>query len=463
MKKIKKYNYVLLLCMNAIISLYNLNYYLYGVSEFFYYFSIFTFIFILNKNLKNMLFFIRTFFLGIVGYLAYTVKFVDETAFFSFHMQETQSVEIATLMLIFTNIALVGSEVGLYLGLKVKIKTNDKLIIEDKKVYYVVFLLLFIVATVLSIKQPLIFFAQYATETVKLPIQNFNTIGNILLFSTVLYYFKFKNLYKQNPSKLILFFVVVYLLLYAELFRGARMDFLNATIGLIILYYFYTYNTLKINFKIALYGILGFILLQIIGLIRSVIATFGFSGAINAVIRYWDKIGESSSSGVLFNQGTINNIAATFSGTIYMIQNHIINFLYGSSYFDYILRIPPQFLYPDRPKSLAMIFGEYNFSSGGGFFELAEAYLNFGVFGVFIIPLFISFIISFSYKLFTINKFSLFHSILLFSIISVFMRGSLYQTFTFFKAIITGYILYLIIYLIYATFNTKIIKLRRTI
>jgi oligosaccharide repeat unit polymerase len=425
------------------------------VYKWLYLFIISLFLINLYFKLENLVFFIRTFFLGIVGYLAYTVKLVNKDAFFSFHMQETQTLQIATLMFLFTNIALFGSEIGFLLGKKVKVKSAKKIIFENKKIYYTVLILLFIVATILSIKQPLMFFAQYATQSVHLPIQNFNTVGNILLYIVVMYYFKYQKLLNKNLSKKLLIFIVVYLLLYSELFRGARMDFLNGVIGIIILYYVYNYNTLKVNKKVLLYGVGGFILLQVIGLVRGVIAIYGLNGAVEAILRYWNSIGELNRAGVLFNQGTVNNIAATFSGTIYMIKNHIVDYYYGISYLEYIPRIPPQFLYPDRPKSLAWIFKEHGLSSGGGFFELAEAYLNFGILGIFIVPLIISFIIAYAYKKFYYNRYSLKNSILFFSIIAVFMRGTLYQTFTFFKGVITGYILYLIIYIIYGLFNAK--------
>jgi len=448
--------YYFIISFNAFVSLY-----LYFENNLihpnFYFFSIFLYAMILFHNLSNVIFFLRTFFLGIVGFIAHGIKLIDENLLFSFHMQETQTIEITSIMFLFTNIALFASELGLSLGKRIKVKKEDSIIYESSKIFYLVFIMLFTVASLLAIKKPLIFFTQYATETVNLPIQNFNTIGNILLFILVMYFFKYKNLFQKKVHiyKISLIFISLYLLVFSELFRGARMDFLNGLIGLIILFNLYTYNTVKINLKIFTYGIVFFILLQIIGIVRSVIAVLGVDGAITAISGYLERITEGDGNGIIIVQGTINNIAATFSGTIYMLQNNLVDYYYGNSYYDYILRTPPQFLYPNRPQSLAWIFDNHGMTSGGGFFELAEAYLNFGVFGIFLVPFFISFILSYSFKIFSTNKYSLKHSIVFFSIVAVFMRGELYQTFTFYKGIITGLILYYSIYVLYGLFHLK--------
>jgi len=67
-------------------------------------------------------------------------------------------------------------------------------------------------------------------------------------------------------------------------------------------------------------------------------------------------------------------------------------FLFGKSYFDYILILPPAFLDLPRPLGLEWltdINGET--MTQGGIFEVAEAYWNFGLIGCF----FVSFIISY--------------------------------------------------------------------
>jgi hypothetical protein len=414
---------------------------------------------------KNFIFMLRLFTLGIIGYLPALVKLINQNAFFSFFMQKTQIIDITNVMLCFTNIAIFSSLIGLYIGEKIRVKENNFFEYEPKIIFYIIFILLIFVSFFISLKNPLIFFGQYAAKDgVKLPIHNLNTIANLLLFILIMYYFKFKQFYMQNIKtfKYLIYFSIFYLLIFSELLRGMRMDFLNGIIGIIVLFTFYNYKNLVIRLKYIIFGILLVIILQIIGLVRSVIGIYGFDKAIENILNYFNYIkGAENTSLVLFNQGTINNIAATFSGIIYMIKNHIIDFIYGNGYVEYILRIPPQFLYPNRPESYAWIFDKHGMASGGGIFELAMAYLNFGMIGVIIVPFIISFVIAYSYKLFKKNYFSLFNSILLFSILAVFMRGEWYQTFTFFKSIITGYILLFFIYLSYAIVNNFKIKYRK--
>ena len=97
------------------------------------------------------------------------------------------------------------------------------------------------------------------------------------------------------------------------------------------------------------------------------------------------------------------------------------------------------------PQDLAWIFVNNGLTSGGGFFELAEAYLNFGVIGVLVVPFIISFL--FGYKLFIYNKYSLLGSMLLFGLLSSFLRGIFYQSFALYKSVITGFIIIMFFFL----------------
>jgi hypothetical protein len=145
-------------------------------------------------------------------------------------------------------------------------------------------------------------------------------------------------------------------------------------------------------------------------------------------------------TGVFF-AGTISGISSAFANVVDMIETNVINYKFGVPYLEYFLRTPPEFLYPDRPKDLSSIFEDYGYISIGGFFEIAEAYLNFGLIGVFIIPFAISYLIAKMYK--KAISGSLFYYIQLLAFLSVFMRGAWYQTFAYYKACITGLIVYL--------------------
>jgi hypothetical protein len=71
-------------------------------------------------------------------------------------------------------------------------------------------------------------------------------------------------------------------------------------------------------------------------------------------------------------------------------------FLMGSSYLDYLLRLPPAFLNLPRPNGIEWSTGiGEEIMSQGGIFEPAESYANFGLFGCFPISFLISYFFGF--------------------------------------------------------------------
>lgn len=435
------------------------------VSDYYFFFSLLLFAMILIKNSDNMIFFIRTIFLGIIGFIALGAKLFNQNALFGVHMKDSQTIEIATLMLLLTNIALFSSELGFLFGSKLKQIEQLKIHFENKLFFLIIFSILIIVGFLIiqSNGSLVIGGGSYASgeETVSMPVSNLNVISNILFYTLILLYFKFKDLYQVDTKKYFysILFMAVYLFLFAEFLRGVRMDALNGIFGAIILYFVYTNKSLKITPVIFAVGIVLFVTMQIMGMLRSALNFLSLDEIIDIVILGFRQLLVNPDSGIMFYQGTVNDIATTFSGTIMMLKENMIDYYYGSSYFDYILRTPPEFLYPGRPEDLAWIFVNHGLTSGGGYFELAEAYLNFGVLGAFIVPFIISFVLSSSFKMFVLNKYSIFHSILLFSLLSGFMRGVLYQTFTFYKAVVTGFIIYFIFYILLGILNMRKNKL----
>ena len=69
--------------------------------------------------------------------------------------------------------------------------------------------------------------------------------------------------------------------------------------------------------------------------------------------------------------------------------------------------------------------------------EMAEIYLNFGIYGSIFMPGIISYIIGYSYKKHLHNPANLFNSLLFVAILSAYLRFLLYQTFAGFKSYIT--------------------------
>jgi len=365
-------------------------------------------------------------------------------------------------MFLLTNIALFANELGLSFGSKIKIVLPQSVRYENKTFFSFVFFSTIIVSYFISISHNGLIGSGSSYGSgggAAMPINNLNSISNILFYTLLLLYFKYKNFYGLHSKKIyyLVIFAAIFLYLYAEFLRGVRMDALNGILGTIVLYSIYEKKGLKITPKFFFLGILLFLLVQIMGILRSALNVLSPNEIYNVVVTNFSYLIKNPNSDIMFYQGTINDIATTFSGTIMLLKDHVIDYMHGKSYIDYILRTPPHFMYPNRPQDLAWIFVNNGYTSGGGFFELAEAYLNFSVLGVFIVPFIISSMISFSYKQFSQNKYSIFHSILLFSILSAFLRGLLYQTFAFWKSIVTGFILYIIFYLFLGLI--KIIKL----
>lgn len=456
--------YYILIFFNALISLIFIvfNGHVFGT---YFFFSLVIFVIILIKNSDNVIFFIRTIFLGMIGFIALGAKLYNQDAWFGYHMQDSQTFEIASLMFLLSNIALFSSEIGFLFGAKIKQRQHASIHFENRLFFVAIFSLLLIVVFLITMSHGSLVIAggSYASgeETVSMPVSNLNVISNILFYTLILLYFKFKDLYQVDTKRYFysIIFIALYLFLFAEFLRGVRMDALNGIFGAIILYLVYTNKGLKITPIIFLVGIVLFVTMQIMGLIRSAPNFLSFDEIIDILILGFTQLLVNSDSGIMFYQGTVNDIATTFSGTIMMLKENMIDYYYGGSYFDYILRTPPSILYPDRPQDLAWIFANHGLTSGGGYFELAEAYLNFGVLGAFIVPFIISFLLSSSFKMFVLNKYSIFHSILLFSLLSGFMRGVLYQTFTFYKAVVTGFIIYFIFYILIGILNMRKNKL----
>ena len=94
----------------------------------------------------------------------------------------------------------------------------------------------------------------------------------------------------------------------------------------------------------------------------------------------------------MLNLETGNQILGTFYAVVVNLQLGFRDYLFGSSYLDYLLRSPPDILGLPRPQDLAWEMDIQGLGMAqGGIFELAEAYWNFGYTGSFLVPMLISF------------------------------------------------------------------------
>ena len=61
-------------------------------------------------------------------------------------------------------------------------------------------------------------------------------------------------------------------------------------------------------------------------------------------------------NGDIVRFGTVSPISTTFANTVWLVDSKTIDLTLGKSYFEYILRTPPEFLYPNRPIDYSWIF-----------------------------------------------------------------------------------------------------------
>jgi hypothetical protein len=418
----------------------------YEVFAFWYLYSLALFGITLLLNSVNLIYFIRNTFLGSVGYLAMAVKVIDPNALFGHHMKMSQTVEIVCVMFLLTNIAIFSSQMGFSL-FKIKYFNTTRInyVKNPKLLMQIVIVLLLLLGFYVNYMAGNIILFDIRQGKSPMPIGTMGIIANILFFSSIMLFYKRKHLFAKvdRMSLVLIIFSALMLFVMGNFLRGERLDALNGVIGFYFLWLVYNNKKPKIQIRSALFLTFLFLLMQLIGNNRSS-AVLSF---VNLIINM------RRPDGIMLFQGTINDIATTFSGTIYLLKERHVEFLLGKGYFDYILRTPPEFLFPDRPKSLAFIFRDAGFTMGGGFFELAEAYMNFGIFGVVFMPFIISVLISYALKKFFSDRYSLKSSILLFAIMACLIRGFLYQSFVMYKSIVTAVIILLIL-----SFLLKIVR-----
>lgn len=438
----------LLMVFNSLISI--LNYYMNDLNQIYsswFYLSFFIFLGVLYVNRSNILFFMRTFFLGIIGILVYATKVVSLDAGFGFHFRESQTVYISSIIFIMSNIALLFNQIGWDFSQKIKISKN-KASYEYTYLFYLVLILQLILSYFEGIAKGGLF--SYGGGE-SLPLGNINSIANILFFVLIHQYYKKYQYYKNQKLYLsFILFAGFYLYFWNEFFRGARIDALSGLIGVYIIYNIYNNKSLALDKIKVFVGFFAFMLSQIIGTVRGIIDKVSIDIIWNGIKVIWSGRVDYN---ILFYQGTINDIATTMSGIIFLIQEKLIELKYGLTYFEYILRIPPKFIFPDRPDAYSRIFFDYGYTSGGGFFELAEAYFNFGIFGAMIVPFVLALFIGFAFRYFVDNKYSLIHSIVFFGLLSQLLRFMLYQNFVLFKSIITAFIIVFMLKVVNSVFK----------
>lgn len=406
-------------------------------------YSVLVFSYALFDKLDNVVFVTRTLFLGAVGYYPMLIKAIDPDGIFSLIELSTQGWDVVTTMYVLTSFALFGSEIGLLAGTIGRPKQIVEKIKLDELNYKILFycslvLVIFIAYLTAEAAGPSLFVAGYATEAQGQLLGNTQAIGIIGVLAMVLA----ANRVGIKFAKPLMLVAVLYFLIWAMFFHGLRQDVLTALLGMYVVHSISKEKAPRIDMRAAVILVVIVLVFELWGTMRTTLATDGFD-PLAATEQISSHLGESHE----YQLSTLSAIGTTVANTIYLVQNGQVDLLYGRTFWEYIPRTPPEFIYPDRPVDYAWMFQDYGLVSAGGFHELAEAYLNFGIVGAFVVPLVLSFLISKAYWGACVYQ-TIWRYFLLFSFLGIWMRGTWYQIFAFYKTFITAVILFSCFYLI---------------
>lgn len=409
---------------------------------------------VLVAAFDNIILVARLFLMFLVGAYPLGVKLLNERLYFSVYEFQTQTLDITLTMYALTLIALPACWIGWWAGARVRL-SHSKPAREPARAYYVsvfylcVALVLAFGYLIISASTGTILAGAYGSGTEGAPvIGSASALGGVAL--SVAFYCALKLGGKWYMAAVLA--AAFYLLIWCQILRGLRQDVVGVVFSMVVLLLLVKTGRIEVKLRYILYVLPAIALLELWGLIRTGLAIY-LSGAIDTSQMLDLGLGNAAAMSDVIYSGTLGPIATTFANTVYLVDQNAIDFLYGRSYLEFIPRTAPEFLYPERPLDYALIFPHYSLSSGGGFFELAEAYLNFGLAGAFLMPLLITFVISHFY--FQLKRGAgLFYVFALSSLLCIWMRGAWYQTFAFYKSFIGAAMLFCLVHLVATILST---------
>jgi hypothetical protein len=401
--------------------------------------SLLSIILYINHFSSFFIYQLRLIFLATIGYYAGLVKFIDPDLMFASFGVSVHTFSVGVQMYGMTSIALLGAAAGFALIKNTNISTTYAILKRPMPWLAIFWFSGFISLIVgyLSAKSygaPVWEVAYASGESEGQLLGNLQSIGVVVITLNAVASFALK----KYKFYFISFFICVYFLVFGILIRGGRLEFLAGLLALFVCIPAAAGKGKKVSFYFYVLLILFAMIMEFWGHLRATLSSDEAETMIAGYVRMFE-------SGTFF-VGTISGIASSFANIVHMIDSKVIGFQLGVPYLEYFLRTPPQFLYPDRPADLSAIFDEYGYISIGGFFEIGEAYINFGLVGVFFIPMLISCAMAYVYK--RAMEGSLFFYLQLAALISVFMRGAWYQSFAYYKSIFTAIVIYVVTLLV---------------
>lgn len=233
-----------------------------------------------------------------------------------------------------------------------------------------------------------IFGSKY-TDTMSIPFYVFNVFLYIGMALVFLKLFQVKNFLSKNVIRLFLMVVVT-----SALITGSRLDYLPQALILFMIIYFFQSGSASVGIKkfLLLSGLLLIFFERVAVMIAHLryFSNYSFSEIFFRSFSLEEYIFYGYEYPILWFE-TLNMICGGFYGAVINSDNN--GFLFGESYFNYILNTAPAFMGFDRIRGLEWhTHVGTQVMSQGGIFELAEAYWNFGPIGVIIVPLLLSYV-----------------------------------------------------------------------
>jgi hypothetical protein len=406
------------------------------------FFSFFALLLTLPLEQWSPMYVLRFFLLAGSGFIPSALLFfVAEGSMVMNYAIPLQSRPMAGYVLLLAVLALAGNAMGWRMGTAffqrhaLRVPLIDDAFSEERKSFYSVCFCIFafISATLLSLSLgPFVWEASYSQQSSAqlFGMQAYNLLCTLSLL--VLLAINVTDRFRSLKSVLTLASISLYALFFSMLFRGMRAEVVGTVFGsFVMLCAFYRKKVSGLIVVGALSG--GMLFVYLWGTYRATAASgFGLSDAFSFMTQRavsYDDFGN-----YIYQTGTFGDISATLYNAVALVQSQAVELLHGKSYWDFIPRTLPVFLYPDRPRDLSFVFYEMDRPYGGGIFELAEAYLNFGSVGCFIVPLAISLVLGGLYQMAWLKP-----TLLRLVICAVFagsiFRGTLYQSFVFYRAV----------------------------
>ena len=425
-------------------------------------FSLICFVFNLYCNLNNIFFFFRNFIIGLVGYYPIFIKLIaGPDAFFSLYEFSTQGMDIVMVMYVGTSLALLGSEVGFFLSRPSRFGPIANIAIEPSS--------LSLWRTVFLVSIPIVLLVSYITaKTVGQSVLAAaygsavggepQLLGNTQNIGIICLLVAYASSVKLNLSyrRFLLAGLILIFLVWAMFLHGLRQDVVTALFGLAVCKGLLDRNPLGLSFGRIILIFLIVIVAELMGIARTTLASDAFS-----LSDLFNIAANTLLDNRAYHFGTVSPIATTFANIVTLVDTNQVQLLWGQTYAEFIPRTPPEFIYPNRPQDYAWIFPKYGLVAGGGFYELAEAYINFGLLGCLVMPGLLSFLMG-KFYFNALHRQTLFSYMLIFTFLGMFLRGTWYQVFAFYKSFLTAMVLYVFFLLIHQ-YVLPLIKQRRLV